>query len=98
MKKKLIDYGIEKINSLNEKKDELKRLNEEQSRITGLLDEIECHVINGHCPTCGFDYVSKQILIEKIRAQKESRPLYVENLVKKCNTIDEELKEINKIR
>jgi exonuclease SbcC len=84
---------IEKTTLLNEKKDELKRLNEEQSRITGLLDEIECHVINSHCPTCGFDYGSKQTLIEKIRAQKESRPLYVENLVKECNTIDEELKE-----
>lgn len=53
-----------------------------QCELTRLLDEIEVHVKNGICPTCGIDHKSKAALVERIHAQKQSRPPSIETLAK----------------
>jgi exonuclease SbcC len=60
---------------------------------TRLLDELEAHVENGICPTCGVDHKSKTELIQRIHAQKQARPAYVDELAKRCAELRNALKQ-----
>ena len=66
-----------------------------QFELTRLLDEIEAHVENGICPTCGIDHKSKATLVERIHAQKQTRPPHVETLAKRCDELRKILKQDN---
>lgn len=66
-----------------------------QSELTRLLDEIEAHVENGICPTCGIDHESKATLVERIHTQKQARPPHVETLAKRCDELRKILKQDN---
>ncbi len=48
-----------------------------------LLDQIESHVKDGICPTCGSVHTNKEVLIEKIRNRKTQRPMEVRNIAAK---------------
>jgi len=64
-----------------------------QLELTRLIDEIEAHVENGICPTCGIDHKSKTALVERIHAQKQARPAHVEALTKRCGELRNALKQ-----
>jgi len=64
-----------------------------QADLTRLLDEIEAHVIDSVCPTCGVNHKSKKDLIDRIQKQKEARPAHVDYLAKSCRKIRRELNE-----
>jgi exonuclease SbcC len=64
-----------------------------QLELTRILDEIEAHVENGICPTCGIDHNSKDALVERIHAQKQARPTHVETLAKRCRELRSALKQ-----
>jgi len=68
-------------------------LSANQVELTGLLDELEAHVENGICPTCSADHQSKATLIQRIHAQKQARPSYVEELAKRRGTLRNALKQ-----
>lgn len=57
---------------------------ESRLKLTRLLDEIEAHVENGTCPTCGIDHKSKAALLERIHTQKQDRPAHVEVIAERC--------------
>ncbi len=61
--------------------------------VTRLLDELEAHVKNGICPTCGVDHKSKTALIQRIHAQKQARPASVDQLAKRCAELRNVLKQ-----
>jgi DNA repair exonuclease SbcCD ATPase subunit len=61
--------------------------------LTRLLDELEAHVKNGICPTCGVDHKSKTALIQRIHGQKQARPPSVEELAKRCAELRNVLKQ-----
>jgi len=73
--------------ALVEKQHEHRKLTEEQTTLTSLLDQIETHVVNGKCPTCGFNHGEKEILLQKIWIQKEARPPHVEKVVKELQEL-----------
>jgi exonuclease SbcC len=64
-----------------------------RQELSRLLDEIENHVEDGICPTCGIDHKSKVTLIKRIHAQKEERPAHVELIEKLCNENREILRQ-----
>lgn len=64
-----------------------------QLELTRLLDEIEAHVENSICPTCGIDHKSKAVLLERIHAQKQARPAHVDELAKRCGEFRKILKQ-----
>ena len=64
-----------------------------QLELTRLLDEIETHVMNGICPTCGIDHKSKSALVARIHAQKQARPAHVEALAKRRGKLRKSLKQ-----
>jgi len=72
---------------LVEKQHEHKKLTEEQTALTSLLDQIETHVVNGKCPTCGVNHGEKETLLQKIWIQKETRPPHVEKVVKELQEL-----------
>lgn len=74
---------------------EYEKLTAHQAELTRLLDQIEAHVSDGLCPTCGTDHRTKAALIERIHAQKEIRPSYVEELAKRCRELRKALEVIN---
>ena len=61
--------------------------------LTRLLDEIEAYVENSVCPTCGIEHKSKAALLERINAQKKTRPARVEDLAKCCTELRQILKQ-----
>lgn len=61
--------------------------------LTRLLDELEAHVKNGICPSCGVDHKSKTALIRRFHAQKQARPAYVDELAKRCAELRNALKQ-----
>ncbi|MDA2932953.1 SMC family ATPase [Acidobacteria bacterium AH-259-D05] len=63
------------------------KLTANQAELTRLLDEVEAHVRDGVCPTCGTDYRTKVALIERIHAQKEARPAHVEELAERVREL-----------
>jgi exonuclease SbcC len=64
-----------------------------QLELTRLLDEMEAHVENGVCPTCGTDHRSKAALVKRIHAQKQVRPAHVEALVRRCDELRDSLRQ-----
>lgn len=60
--------------------------------LTKLLDEIEVYVVNETCPTCGYKHFSKEILLEKIRENKQLRPSVIEETQRNLTTIRESIK------
>ena len=74
-------------------KQEYRNLTVNQLELTRLLDEIEAHVEDGICPTCGIDHKSKAALVERIHAQKQARPTHVEALAKCCSELRKTLKQ-----
>jgi len=72
---------------------EYNQLETNKLELTYLLDEIERHVENGFCPTCGADHKSKSALINRIHAQKKSRPAYLEKLSKRYSELQSVLKQ-----
>ena len=83
----------EKEHALAACEQESEQLATNQFELTRLLDEIEVHVENGICPTCGMDHKSKTALIERIHAQKQARPAYLEELAKRCGEFRNALKQ-----
>ncbi|MCF8076494.1 MAG: hypothetical protein K9L23_22195 [Desulfotignum sp.] len=61
--------------------------------LTRLLDELEEHVKNGICPTCGVDHKSKTVLIQRIHGQKQARPTSVDKIAKRCAELRNDLKQ-----
>lgn len=72
---------------------EYRDLTVHQQELTRLLDEIEAHVKNGICPTCGIDHKSKAALVERIRSQKQARPSQVDALAKRCGELRKTLNQ-----
>lgn len=72
---------------------EYRDLTVHQQELTRLLDEIEAHVENGICPTCGIDHKSKTVLVERIRSQKQARPSQVDVLAKRCGDLRKTLSQ-----
>lgn len=68
-----------------------------QEKLTGLLDQIEVFVENGICPTCGTAHGSKEALLEKIHAQKKTRPDQIEALAKVCSELRVAVKGVQKL-
>ncbi|MCD4654278.1 AAA family ATPase [bacterium] len=64
-----------------------------QLELTRLLDEIETHVENGICPTCGIKHPSKTALVVRIHAQKQTRPIEVEVLARRRTELQQALKQ-----
>ncbi|MEW6173348.1 MAG: AAA family ATPase [Bacillota bacterium] len=67
---------------LEEREREYEKLTANQAELTRLLEELESHVRDGVCPTCGTDHRTKMALLERIHAQKEARPAHVEEFAK----------------
>lgn len=65
---------------LQSKERDYERLTEHQSDLIRLLDEIEGHVSDGICPTCGVDHKTKNDLIQRIHSQKGTRPKHIDEL------------------
>ena len=61
--------------------------------LTRLLDELEVHIKNGICPTCGVDHKSKTALIQRMHGQKQARPVFVDDLAKRCAELRNVLKQ-----
>lgn len=74
---------------------EYEKLTAHQAGLTSLLDEVEAHVRNGICPTCGTDHKTKAALIGRIHAQKDARPAHVEKLAERCHELRKSLEERN---
>lgn len=62
-------------------------LSTDQEELTSLLDQIEAFVATNICPTCGTEHGSKEILLERIHAQKMTRPAQVDALAKRCREL-----------
>jgi len=82
-----------KQNELSACEQEYGEFTADQLKLTRLLGEIEVHVENGICPTCGIDHKSKAALVERIHAQKQARPAHVEALEKRCGELRKTLKQ-----
>ena len=70
-----------------------KEFSANQTELSRLLDELETHVVNGICPTCGADHKSRAMLIQRIHAQKQARPAYVDEVAKRCVELRNVLKQ-----
>ncbi|MDD4542922.1 MAG: AAA family ATPase [Clostridia bacterium] len=73
---------------------EYKKLVTDNNELTRLLDELEQHVVDGVCPTCGINHNSKTTLINRIHMQKGKRPINVENAAKNYFTIKESIESL----
>jgi exonuclease SbcC len=62
---------------------DLDNWSENELALTQLLDDIEKHIHNGNCPTCGTKHTSKKALLKKINLQKQVRPSHVESRIKR---------------
>ena len=60
-----------------------RRATADEQDLVRLLDQIESHVKDGICPTCGSTHPTKEDLIEKIRARKSQRPMEVHDIAAK---------------
>lgn len=69
-----------------------------QISLTQLLDEVEGYVDSGICPTCGTDYLSREALIGRIRAQKLARPAQVEEVARRCTDLRSTVKQVSEAR
>ncbi|MBA2880190.1 exonuclease SbcC [Desulfosalsimonas propionicica] len=96
-----VNADIDELKSgMTEKEQELatceekyKEFSANRAEISQLLDKLEAHVSNGICPTCGTDHKSKRTLIQRIHAQKEARPAFVDELSKRCDELRNDLKK-----
>jgi exonuclease SbcC len=68
-------------------------LSADQDELTRLLDELEMHIKNGICPTCGVDHKSKMALIQRMHGQKQARPVFVDEFAKRCAELRNVLKQ-----
>lgn len=59
----------------------LEKFNSNTANLSSLLDKIEDYVQSGFCPTCGTDHESKETLLQRIREQKDRRPLGYEEVL-----------------
>lgn len=83
-----------RVGELEEREQQYKKFTSNQAELTRILDEIELHVKDGVCPTCGVHHKNKEKLIESIRAQKETRPIHLEELAERCRKLRKSLEEI----
>jgi exonuclease SbcC len=74
---------------------EYSRLAQHQSGLVRLLDQIEVHIQDGVCPTCGVNHYTKARLLERIHAQKEARPVHIEEIAERCRRLRGSLEEID---
>ena len=84
---------IEKERELAACEQKFEEFSADRVELTRLLDELEAHVKDGICPTCGVDHKTKTSLIQRIHAQKQARPASVDELAKRCAELRNVLKQ-----
>lgn len=89
----LKDRMSEREHELAACEDKYNEFSTNKAELSRLLDELETHVFNGVCPTCGADHESKAALIKRIHTQKQARPAYVDELAKSLGEIRDALKQ-----
>jgi exonuclease SbcC len=63
-------------------KSNLEKLQESQSELHTLLDNIKKHVLGSICPVCGTSHKSKEDLIEKLDIQRGIQPKHIQEALK----------------
>lgn len=81
------------LSELSSKQRAYDALAENQSELMRLLDEIEMHVSDGTCPVCGIDHQDKDTLLARVRAQKATRPEYIDVLATQVRELRSSLQE-----
>lgn len=84
IKQKKEEFSRESI-SLNKSKTSIQELQKNQTELQTLLDQIEGHITNAACPTCGDVHDSKESLLRKIRERKLHQP---QNLREQLNAYE----------
>ena len=97
-------------NKLRSKKDELNTaiidrdklrkniddLQQNQSELRTLLDNIEGHLLNNICPVCGTQHRSREELIEKLRFQRGIQPKEIQEALKLLEDVKAKTNELEK--
>jgi len=63
-------------------KNNLDNLQESQSELQTLLDNIEKHILSNICPVCGISHKSREGLIEKLNIQRGTQPKHIQEALK----------------